>query len=318
MLVDAGVQCTRPVLTYESLESDQKFMFYTGVPSKPVFEALFSEMEDAESHTARKGTSLEKGRPRTLRLIDEFFLVLMSLRLGLLLEDIADRFCISKSTCGVICDRWITYLHHKLAFLTVWPSRDLINKHMPQKFKRKYPNCRVIIDCTELFTETPKSLANKTLLYSHYKSHMTYKGLVGISPGGLITFASDLWSGAISDKQITKKCGILDLCESGDAIMADKGFLISDVTTPRGIQMIIPPLKTKRFSRREVEETRRIANLRIDVERAMERIKNFRILRGDIPITLAHCVSKVWQICVNLANLQPPLVQEDVTSMLAA
>ena len=102
VLVDAGVQCTRPVLTYESLQSDQKFMFYTGVPSKPVFEALFSEMENAESHTARKGTSLEKGPPHTLRLIDKFFLFLMRLRFGLLLEDIADRFCISKSTCGVI------------------------------------------------------------------------------------------------------------------------------------------------------------------------------------------------------------------------
>ena len=115
---------------------------------------------------------------------------------------------------------------------------------MSQEFKRKYPNCRVIIDCTELFTETPKSLANKALLYSHYNSHMMYKGLVGISPGGLITFASDLWSGAINDKQITKQCGILDLCESGDAIMADKGFLITDLTTPKGIHRVLGSTNT--------------------------------------------------------------------------
>ena len=43
----------------------------------------------------------------------------------------------------------------------------------------------------------------------------------------------------MNDKQLTKNCGILDLFEVGDAIMADKGFLISDLTTPRGIHLII-------------------------------------------------------------------------------
>ena len=84
---------------------------------------------------------------------------------------------------------------------------------------------------------------------------------------------SDLWTGSTSDKQMTKLSGLLDLCEAGDAIMADKGFLISDLTTPRGIKLIIPPFKTKLFIKREVEGTRRIANLRIDVELAMERVE---------------------------------------------
>jgi hypothetical protein len=45
---------------------------------------------------------------------------------------------------------------------------------------------------------------------------------------GVITHVSDLWSGSISDKQITKSSGLIDKCEPGDAIMGDKGFLISD------------------------------------------------------------------------------------------
>ena len=161
----------------------------------------------------------------------------------------------------------------KFSFLVTWPSKSVIKNTMPNKFRKKYPDCRVIIDCTEFFTETPQSLINKSLLYSHYKSHMTYKALLGISPSGVITFVSDLWAGSTSGKQMTKLSGLLDLCDAGDAIMADKGFLISDLTTPRGIKLIIPLFKTKRFTRREVEETRRIANLRIDVERAMERVK---------------------------------------------
>ena len=31
------------------------------------------------------------------------------------------------------------------------------------------------------------------------------------------------------------------MCEKADAVMADKGFLISDLTTPLEIELIIPP-----------------------------------------------------------------------------
>ena len=86
----------------------------------------------------------------------------------------------------------------------------------------------------------------------------------------VLKLASVLWTESISDKQLTKACRILDLCEPGDAIMADKGFLISDLTSVKGVKLIIPPLQTHRFSRRENEETRRIAHLRIGVKRAIE------------------------------------------------
>ena len=307
-----GVQVTKPDLSFEDIQNtDEKCMFYTGLPNIAVFKALFDGMEDAEEQTQRKGMSHSKGRPRALRLIDEFFLVLIRLRLGLLLDDLAQRFHISKATCSNITNQWIMYLRKKLTCLVSWPTRITVDETMPKKFKRKYPKCRVIIDCTEIKTETPQSLANKSLMYSHYKSHMTYKALLGISPAGYISFASALWAGSISDKQITFNSGILNLCERGDSIMADKGFLISDLTTPRGISLIVPPLKMKRFTRREVEETRRIANLRIDVERAVERVKNFRILQGVLPITLAHQATNIWKICVCLSNLLPPLVHDE-------
>ncbi|XP_041377798.1 uncharacterized protein LOC121390126 [Gigantopelta aegis] len=301
-----GIQAVRPDLVIEDImDSDDKCMFYTGLPNAATFKVLFSELPDAETFTHRAGSGNIPGRPRMLRLIDEFFLVLLRVRLGLLLEDI------STSTCSNITIHWISYLSVKLSSLTPFPSKAIVQKTMPNKFKKKYPNCRIIIDCTEIFTENPQSLKNKSLMFSHYKSHMTYKALLGISPSGVITFASDLWAGSISDKQLTLNCGILDLCQRGDSIMADKGFLISDLTIPRGIRLIIPPLKYQRFTRRQVEETRRIANLRIDVERAMERVKNFRILQGVIPITLAHQATKIWKICVGLSNLLPPLVHDE-------
>jgi hypothetical protein len=199
-----------------------------------------------------------------------------------------------------------------LSFLVKWPSRQNIDVTMPLSFRRKYPKCRVIIDCTEIRTETPSSLQLRSLMYSDYKSHMTWKALVGISPAGIVTFVSDLYPGSISDKKLTQKCELVELCEQSDAIMVDKGFLISDFTTPRGVELIIPPFKrkNKQFLPHEVEKTKSIANLRIHVEREMERIKNFRILQGNMPITMSEKVSGIWKVCVYLTNLLPPLVNK--------
>ncbi|XP_014782225.1 uncharacterized protein LOC106877736 [Octopus bimaculoides] len=152
------------------------------------FDCLFDEIkDDAASETARHGASTEQRRPRQFRLIDEFFLVLMRLRLGLLLEDLAYRFCISTTTCGIIFNKWIDYLDVQLSFLVMWPSRKAVNDHMPPSFRAKYPTCRVIVDCTEIQTETPSSLQSKSLMYSDYKSHMTWKGLIGISPAKFLS-----------------------------------------------------------------------------------------------------------------------------------
>lgn len=183
---------------------------------------------------------------------------------------------------------------------------------MPADVRERFPRTRVIIDCTELFTETPSSLAEQSLMYSHYKTHMTWKTLIGITPNGVASFVSHLWAGSISEKQIVQKSGLLDLCEKGDAVMGDEGFLISDLTTPRGIELIIPPKKMnqKQMCTEDLIKTRRVANVRIHVERHMERVKNFRVLQ-NLTGTMKAKVSKIWKICNHLTALQSPLHPHD-------
>ena len=42
----------------------------------------------------------------------------------------------------------------------------------------KYSDTRIILDCTDVFIQSPSSLENKSLTYSCYKLHATFKSLV--------------------------------------------------------------------------------------------------------------------------------------------
>jgi hypothetical protein len=143
---------------------------------------------------------------------------------------------------------------------------------MPPVFRELYPTTRVIIVATKIFVETPSIPELQQMRFSSYKNHNTYKALIGISPGGAVMFVSKLFPGSISDKQLTKRSGLLQLLEKGDSITADRGFDIQDYLTPLGVKVNIPPFMKGRSQLQPTElvETRRIASLRIHVEREME------------------------------------------------
>lgn len=63
-------------------------------------------------------------------------------------------------------------------------------------------------------------------------------------------FSSALFTGAMSDKELVRQCGILPLLEKlidsgylhrGDGIMADKGFLIEEEMQALGLKLNLPP-----------------------------------------------------------------------------
>ena len=45
----------------------------------------------------------------------------------------------------------------------------------------------------------------------------------------------------MSDRELTKKSGLLDLLERDDTVKADRGFKIQDDLTPIGVRVNIPP-----------------------------------------------------------------------------
>ncbi len=79
------------------------------------------------------------------------------------------------------------------------------------------PSTRVIIDATEIYVEQPRLPELQQMTFSNYKNDNTYKALIGISPSGAIIFVSKLYPGSISDKELTRQSGILELLEPGDS-----------------------------------------------------------------------------------------------------
>ena len=224
------------------------------------------------------------------------------------MNDIADRFGISVGHASKIFTTWINFLFHELPLLLPFPSQERVRRDMPGQFK-DFSRTRLIIDCIEIFSETPSSLNSQSQTWSEYKHHNTWKTLIGISPTGCITFVSKLWSGRVSDKEITKKCGVLDLLDDGDNVMADRGFDIAYIL-PAGVTLNIPTFKGNRsqLTAQEVEETARIASVRIHIERAIGRVKGYHILDEVMPLTLQPLLNQIFSVCCLLTNIQPFLV----------
>ena len=135
--------------------------------------------------------------------------------------------------------------------------------------------------------------------YSTYKSKNTWKKLICVAPAGTISYISKAYGGSASDRYITEHCGILEKLLPGDAIQADKGFNIGDLIVGKGAKLTLPPfLRDKvRFSKKNCDEGSDIAKARIHVERAIARIKDFKILQGAIPVTMKNKLDDIYHLC---------------------
>ena len=211
---------------------------------------------------------------------------------------------VDQPTVSRIFITWINFLFVKFKEVSIWQCRQTVDKFMPTSFQALYSTTRCIIDATEILIQMPLNPTAQQLTYSSYKNHNTLKALVGITPSGVVCYVSNLYGGNISDKKLVMQSGFLKLLECGDSIMADRGFNIDDILPP-GVLLNVPPMlnETGQLTANERTTTRQIASLRIHVERAMERIKNFQILHS-VPNTMHNNVNQIF-FCVCNVNQLP-------------
>ena len=287
--------------------NDSRTKYYTGLPNFLTFLTLFQHIYPYVERL-----------PKKLLPQEEFLCVLTKLRHNLGVEDLAYRFNVNSSTISKLFHVWLDAMYTHLGGLVLWPQSDFME--LPESFcNDHFKKTKVIIDCTEIFIERPTSLKARSQTYSNYKSHNTAKILVGISPSGAVTFLSKAWGGRASDNKITKESGILNKLNPGDIVLADRGFTLTDELALRGCKLIVPAFTKgkKQLSAKEVEESRLLARVRIHVERVINRVKDFKILSGTLPITLVKknkgddlaTIDKIVATVGGIVNLSPPILK---------
>ncbi len=301
--------------------NDKMTKFYTGLKSWALFEIIYDLVLPGIVATS----SSDK---RSLPFDEQLLLVLMRLRLNLSEQDLAYRFKISVGTVSNYIAKWIDVMFVRLARnFMAWLSREANRRSMPNFFKKRFPNCIVIIDCFEVPIERFKQLLARCSTYSYYKGRTTVKFMIGITPRGAISFISQGYGRRSTDVHITldkKHLAIvnddsfLSKLEKDDEVLADRGFLVESELKKRGVKLTTPSFlgRRSRLTRKETAFSRRVSNVRIHVERVIGRLReNYKILTDRVPIQLLRSdddnlsfFDKVVFVCCCLTNANPSVV----------
>ena len=212
-------------LSLDILHDDSKVRSYTGLPSRDVFDSLLSSFGGKVRKITRwHGPTLytsnlqrKKFRLRTkstqpfLRPKEEYFMALFQIKTMLKSEIVGDLFGVSSAVVPRTCLTWWKFMAKELKVLVYNPEEEAQRALLPPSFNTpQYRKAQHIIDCTEVFVETPKNKIAQASLWSNYKHHYTCKYLVSITPYGHINFISKGYGGCMSDRHIVEDSGFIN------------------------------------------------------------------------------------------------------------
>jgi hypothetical protein len=130
----------------------------------------------------------------------------------------------------------------------------------------------------------------------------------------MITYISQAYGGRTTDGHITSVSALYDLLEHGDSVMADKGFPeITASLLERHALIVMPPFRQssgRQFTEVENRECYNVASVRIHVERAIQRMKLFDILK-DMENSLLPQVDMILVSIAYICNNFRPLINEE-------
>ena len=229
-------------------------------------------------------------------------------------EVIGKDFGISKQPACTIFKANIETISSCMKQFKVWPSKDSISKLLPIQFRTYFKDVQSIIDCFEIVIEKPSNPLHQSLTYSEFKHANTIKYLISITPNGAINFISLGYGGRISDALITEVSGYLDNLPSGCAVLADRGFKDVDVLVTKQNCAFIRPASVMEGTQSSLDDvvlSRMIASSIIHVERAIRRIREFKLLApaACIKSKIVPYADMAVQIACGFVNMQSSLIK---------
>ncbi|KAL3888493.1 hypothetical protein ACJMK2_000860 [Sinanodonta woodiana] len=281
----------------------ERVLYFTGLPNYQILMTLF--------------TYLEPFLPvkKSMEKFTMFIMTLMKLRLNVSSTFLSYEFNISSATVSRIFLEVVDVMYVRMKPFIIWPDRDELRKTMPMQFRKHFgTKCVVIIDCFEIFIDRPSNPKARAETWSSYKHHNTVKFFIGITPQGTVSYISKAWGGRVSDKYITENDGFLNKILPGDLILADRGFDIQASVGSMMAEVKLPAFTKGKYqlSPLDLETTRKIANVRIHVERVIGTVRQkYTILNGPLPVDFLTCrddenitvIDKICLVCCACVNL---------------
>jgi len=282
--------------------------FYTGLDTYRIFLDVFTSLGPAVNHL----TYLNDVHP-SIEPVDQFFLTLVKLRLYKTNFELGIMFKVSEKEIYSTIITWIRFMSLQWREIDLWPERDIVHYHAPSDFKAKFPKTRVVFDGTECPIKKPKAPAAQQTTFSTYKNRNTNKVLIGVTPGGLVSYVSPAYGGSTSDRQIVERSDLTSKLDPTDSIMADKGFDVQDIFAPMDVTVNIPTFfkKKNRMSGKTVLRDRAVSSKRVHVERVIGLGKTYKILCNPLNHTEAILSSDIIFVCYMLVNFSNCIVPKN-------
>lgn len=248
---------------------------------------------------------------------ENIMLILMKIKTNDSYERLANQFGISTSQASRIFNNNIRSLSMVLKQLIYQPTKQQVRESLTIPFRAFYSHVFAVIDAFEIQIEKPSDPAvQQALTWSEYKKCNTLKYLIGSTPDGLIIFVSKGFGGRISDSDIMlfEESKFMDILPDNVAVMADRGFKhIENFLNRKGCLLIRPPSVSegKPSTKDEVLETKRIASLRIHIERVIGRVGEYEMLKPHATLCSYHmkAIDDIMYVVCGLIKLQYPIIK---------
>lgn len=228
---------------------------------------------------------------------NRLLIFLMKLKSGINNSTLALLFNEQQETIAKIFDSTLSELVDFFKNKVLWPSREEIDKALPEVFKNTYSKCKAMVDYMQIAMEIPETQPEELLFYSTYKNCLNFKVVVAFAPSGFIVFKSKCYYGQQNDIDIMRECEFFTLVKINDVILADKEFpSIRNVLESKQAVFVVPPLV------QNVQPT----SVHIHIKQCINRVKFFKILTS-VPVELFSKIDDIIYVCCSIVNLQTPL-----------
>ncbi|KAL5012049.1 hypothetical protein ScPMuIL_010600 [Solemya velum] len=274
--------------------NDEKTRFYTGLPSWSAFMSLFSIVEqDVTEVKCEYHDPMDTDDQYDLTLSDELFAVLVTFKLGLYREEVADCFAIKLEKFDKIFSVWVSCLYNKLE---QWGTRmstlkKVVDRVVPS-FVQNTSNLKIIL-CWLKLTFKLSSSPNREVKES------VYKVLTGLNPQGSFIFSSGIWVLKAEGSMVAVTSGILEFLDDGDTIIVPSDIDIDYAVQSKSIKSITLPYDKGEVIRTADEQTQSIYRF---IQQSIDRLKGFKIMDKIIPVELLENSHKLVSVCSRLCN----------------